>query len=47
MLTYWTVDLTDDGRITFKTDVSGHDAALLQALDAPVPAFVPATTAVR
>jgi murein L,D-transpeptidase YcbB/YkuD len=47
MLTYWTVDLTDDGRITFKTDVYGHDAALLQALDAPVPAFVPATTAAQ
>lgn len=47
LLAYWTVDLTDDGRITFKTDVYGHDAALLQALDAAVPAFVPTTTAVQ
>ena len=36
LLAYWTVDLTDDGRITFKTDVYGHDAALLQALDAQI-----------
>jgi len=39
LLAYWTVDLTDDGRLTFKTDVYGHDAALLQALDAPAPAM--------
>jgi len=38
LLAYWTVDLTNDGRVTFKSDVYGHDAALLQALNAPVPA---------
>lgn len=39
LLAYWTVDLTDDGRVTFKSDVYGRDAALLKALDAPVPAL--------
>jgi len=39
LLAYWTVDLTDDGRVTFKTDVYGHDAAVLQALNAPAPAM--------
>ena len=42
LLAYWTVDLTDDGRVTFKTDVYGHDAALLKAIDKPVPALTPA-----
>jgi len=41
LLAYWTVDLTDDGRVTFKTDVYGHDAALLKALDTPLPALTP------
>lgn len=35
LLAYWTVDLNDDGRITYKNDVYGHDAALLGALDTP------------
>lgn len=39
LLAYWTVDLTDDGRVTFKTDIYGHDAALLKALDTPAAAF--------
>lgn len=38
LLAYWTVDLTDDGRMTFKSDVYGRDAALLSALAAPGPA---------
>jgi murein L,D-transpeptidase YcbB/YkuD len=37
LLAYWTVDLTDDGRVTFKSDVYGRDAALLRALDSPLP----------
>jgi murein L,D-transpeptidase YcbB/YkuD len=42
LLAYWTVDLTDDGRVTFKTDVYGHDAALLKALNTPpAPALTP------
>jgi murein L,D-transpeptidase YcbB/YkuD len=40
LLAYWTVDLTDDGRVTFKSDVYGRDAALLQALDTPMLALV-------
>lgn len=39
LLAYWPVDLTDDGRVTFKSDVYGRDASLLQALHAPVPAL--------
>lgn len=35
LLAYWTIDVTDDGRVTFKPDVYGHDAALLKALNAP------------
>lgn len=35
LLAYWTVDVTDDGRVTFKSDIYGHDAALLKALNAP------------
>lgn len=42
LLAYWTVDVTDDGRVTFKSDIYGHDAALLKALDMPLPAFAQA-----
>ena len=34
LLLYWTVDVQADGRTTFKPDVYGLDAPLLQALDA-------------
>jgi murein L,D-transpeptidase YcbB/YkuD len=34
MLAYWTVDLTDDGRVTFKQDIYGRDSGLLTALNA-------------
>jgi murein L,D-transpeptidase YcbB/YkuD len=37
LLAYWAVDLTDDGRATFKWGVCGREAALLKALDIPVP----------
>jgi len=37
LLAYWTVDLSDDGRVTFKPDVYGHDKAVLQALNLSSP----------
>lgn len=33
LLAYWTVDLSVDGRVTFKPDVYGHDLAVLRALN--------------
>lgn len=35
LLAYWTVDLQDDGRVSFKSDVYGHDQVLLRALNRP------------
>ncbi|MCX7078465.1 MAG: L,D-transpeptidase family protein [Pseudomonas sp.] len=35
LLAYWTVDLSIDGRVTFKPDVYGHDLAVLRALNLP------------
>lgn len=35
LLAYWTVDLSNDGRVTFKPDVYGHDYAVLRALNLP------------
>lgn len=35
LLAYWTVDLSDDGRVAFKPDVYGHDYAVLRALNLP------------
>lgn len=32
LLAYWTVDLRDDGRVTYKPDIYGYDQALLEAL---------------
>ena len=37
LLAYWTVDVADDGRVSFKPDVYGRDASLLAALDRPRP----------
>jgi murein L,D-transpeptidase YcbB/YkuD len=37
LLAYWTVDVADDGRVSFKPDVYGRDASLLTALDRPRP----------
>lgn len=36
LLAYWTVDLQDDARLSFKPDVYGHDRVVLQALNRPV-----------
>jgi murein L,D-transpeptidase YcbB/YkuD len=33
LLLYWTVDVQDDGRVTYKPDVYGLDVPLLKALD--------------
>jgi murein L,D-transpeptidase YcbB/YkuD len=35
LLAYWTVDLSNDGRVAFKPDVYGHDLAVLRALNLP------------
>lgn len=35
LLAYWTVDLSNDGRVAFKPDVYGHDYAVLRALNQP------------
>jgi murein L,D-transpeptidase YcbB/YkuD len=37
LLLYWTVDVQDDGRVTYKPDVYGLDAPLLKALDSATP----------
>ncbi|MEB0146845.1 L,D-transpeptidase family protein [Pseudomonas sp. CCC2.2] len=36
LLAYWTVGLSDDGRVTFKPDVYGYDSPVLRALNQPV-----------
>ena len=35
LLAYWTVDLSKDGRVTFKPDVYGYDSAVLRGLNLP------------
>ena len=40
LLAYWTVDLGNDGRVSFKPDVYGYDAPVLRALNRPSPAPV-------
>jgi murein L,D-transpeptidase YcbB/YkuD len=35
LLAYWTVDLSNDGRVTFKPDVYGYDSPVLRALNLP------------
>ncbi|MNZ95655.1 murein L,D-transpeptidase [compost metagenome] len=36
LLAYWTVDLSKDGRVTFKPDIYDYDARVLQGLSQPV-----------
>ncbi|EJM65046.1 L,D-transpeptidase family protein [Pseudomonas sp. GM55] len=36
LLAYWTVDLSNDGRVTFKPDIYDFDARVLQGLSQPV-----------
>ena len=33
LLAYWTVDLSNDGRVMFKPDVYGYDSAVLRGLN--------------
>lgn len=35
LLAYWTVDLSSDGRVTFKPDVYGYDSEVLRGLNMP------------
>ncbi|MBV6821542.1 murein L,D-transpeptidase [Pseudomonas sp. PD9R] len=35
LLAYWTVDLSNDGRVTFKPDVYGYDSPVLRELNLP------------
>lgn len=35
LLAYWTVDLSNDGRVVFKPDVYGYDSAVLRGLNLP------------
>lgn len=35
LLAYWTVDLSNDGRVVFKPDVYGYDSAVLRSLNLP------------
>ena len=35
LLAYWTVDLSNEGRVTFKPDVYGYDTPVLQQLNLP------------
>ncbi|KQZ78092.1 L,D-transpeptidase family protein [Pseudomonas sp. Root562] len=35
LLAYWTVDLSNDGRVTFKPDVYGYDSPVLRRLNMP------------
>ncbi|MCW8277197.1 L,D-transpeptidase family protein [Pseudomonas sp. PCH199] len=35
LLAYWTVDLSKEGRVTFKPDVYGYDTPVLRQLDLP------------
>ncbi|MET0506145.1 MAG: L,D-transpeptidase family protein [Luteibacter sp.] len=41
LLAYWTVDVADDGKLSYKPDVYGRDTPLLQALDKPQPLRAP------
>jgi murein L,D-transpeptidase YcbB/YkuD len=41
LLAYWTVDIADDGKLSYKPDIYGRDAPLLQALDKPQPLRAP------
>lgn len=36
LLAYWTVGLSEDGRVTFKPDVYGYDNGVLRALNQPL-----------
>ncbi|MEL0027894.1 MAG: L,D-transpeptidase family protein [Perlucidibaca sp.] len=38
LIAYWTVDIGKDGYVSFKPDVYGQDALILQALDTPATA---------
>lgn len=35
LLAYWTVDLSNDGRVIFKPDIYGYDSAVLRGLNRP------------
>jgi murein L,D-transpeptidase YcbB/YkuD len=35
LLAYWTVDLSKEGRVTFKPDVYGYDSPVLRQLNLP------------
>lgn len=35
LLAYWTVDLSSEGRVTFKPDIYGYDTPLLRQLNLP------------
>lgn len=41
LLAYWTVDIADDGKLSYKPDVYDRDGPLLAALDRPQPLRVP------
>ncbi|MET4675115.1 MULTISPECIES: L,D-transpeptidase family protein [unclassified Luteibacter] len=41
LLAYWTVDIADDGKLSYKPDVYDRDGPLLVALDKPQPLRVP------
>lgn len=41
LLAYWTVDIADDGKLSYKPDVYDRDGPLLAALDKPQPLRVP------
>ena len=36
LLAYWTVDLSNDGRVIFKPDIYGYDTAVLRGLNKPL-----------
>jgi murein L,D-transpeptidase YcbB/YkuD len=36
LLAYWTVDLSNDGRVIFKPDIYGYDSAVLRGLNRPL-----------
>ncbi|MNF87757.1 hypothetical protein D3C84_702320 [compost metagenome] len=35
LLAYWTVDLSNEGRVTFKPDIYDYDARVLKGLNGP------------
>lgn len=41
LLAYWTVDISDDGKLAYKPDVYDRDGPLLAALDKPQPLRTP------